>query len=380
VEILIAGAGIGGLTLAAALHQRGIAFQVLEQAASIDPIGAGLLLTPNATAVLEHMGLLQAALTRGRATQHWRILDERGCVLQEFHLPPNGLPGISIHRAALQELLLQSVPAERVRLGAAVLSFSQDALSASLLLSNGATVKGDGVVGADGLRSRVRAGIFGEQQPIYRGYVGWRGVAEFVPDGYAGILSESWGRGGRFGIAPIDLHRTYWYASANRPAGWTHHPGQRRRDLLEWFGDWHDPVARIIAATPPEEILCNDIADRPPRRDWSQGRVTLLGDAAHPMTPNLGQGACSAIEDAWVLARELGSAATVEEAFRRYKTMRYPRTALLQRQSLALGWVVQLEQPFALKMRRWMVQAMPPWINRIPMDRIFCYTPDADRS
>jgi 2-polyprenyl-6-methoxyphenol hydroxylase-like FAD-dependent oxidoreductase len=378
VEILIAGAGIGGLTLAAALHQRGIAFQVLEQAASIDPIGAGLLLTPNASAVLERIGLLQAALTRGRATHHWRILDERGGVLQEFHLPPDGLPGISIHRAGLQELLLHSVPAERVRLGAAVLGFSQDALSASLLLKDGAIVKGDGVVGADGLRSRVRAGIFGEQPPTYRGYVGWRGVAEFVPDGYAGILSESWGRGGRFGIAPIDRHRTYWYASANRPAGWTHHPGQRRRDLLEWFGDWHDPIASVIAATPPEGILCNDIVDRPPSREWSHGRVTLLGDAAHPMTPNLGQGACSAIEDAWVLARELGSAATVEEAFRRYKRMRYPRTALLQRQSLALGRVVQLEHPFALRMRRWVVRAMPQWINRIPMDRIFCYTPDAD--
>jgi 2-polyprenyl-6-methoxyphenol hydroxylase-like FAD-dependent oxidoreductase len=233
------------------------------------------------------------------------------------------------------------------------------------------------MVGADGVHSRVRASVLGDGAPVYRGYVGWRGIAHCVPPGYEGILSESWGPGGRFGIAPIDRQRTYWYASANRPRGWTHAPAARQRDLLAWFGAWHEPVAALIAATPTDAILCNDICDRPPRRPWSRGSVTLLGDAAHPMTPNLGQGACSAIEDAWVLARELARTSSIGDAFRRYEDIQYPRTAFLQRQSLALGRVVQLERGWALTLRRTVARCAPRWLDRIPVTQIFRYDADA---
>jgi 2-polyprenyl-6-methoxyphenol hydroxylase-like FAD-dependent oxidoreductase len=375
--LLVVGGGIGGLVLATALGRRGVDYRLLERAPVIDPIGAGLLLSPNATRLLGKLDLLDDVLRLGRATRRWRILDDRGRVLRELTMPKGDAPGVSIHRADLQHLLLRALPAGRITLGRAVVDVEREGEALRVVCDDGGRVVAGAVVGADGLRSRVRAAILGDGEPVYRGYVGWRGIARGVPAGWEAMLSESWGPGGRFGIAPIDGERTYWYASANRPRGWTHAPADRRRDLLAWFGRWHEPVAALIEGTPSDTILCNEIVDRPPRRGWSHGRVTLLGDAAHPMTPNLGQGACSAIEDAWVLARELAAAPSIEAAFRRYEAARYRRTASLQRRSLALGHVVQLERPWALAVRRAIARAAPAWLDRIPMEQVFRYDADA---
>jgi 2-polyprenyl-6-methoxyphenol hydroxylase-like FAD-dependent oxidoreductase len=188
-------------------------------------------------------------------------------------------------------------------------------------------------------------------------------------------LSESWGKGKRFGIAPIGQGRCYWYATANRPAGWSDDPADRRKLLLELFGDWHKPVTDLISAASSEEIIAGPICDRVARRQWGRGRVTLLGDAAHPMTPNLGQGAATAIEDAWTVARCLEKERTVEAALRRYEHLRAPRLARVQSISRLLGRVIQLESPVAIACRDFVLRLTPNGMSSSVLKRVFSFDP-----
>ncbi len=183
--------------------------------------------------------------------------------------------------------------------------------------ADGNEVEGDVLVGADGLHSVVRARLHGYKPPRYAGYTAWRAVIT-APD-VPLCPGESWGRGARFGHARVPGGRVYVYATRNAPEG-VHGPGGELAELRRIFGAWHDPIPALLTAMEGADILRNDILDRPALRRWGTGRITLLGDAAHPMTPNLGQGACQALEDAVVLARQMGSCGAVEPALRRYES------------------------------------------------------------
>src|SRR5262249_48152410 len=146
----------------------------------------------------------------------------------------------------------------------------------------------------------VRKQLLGDMPLRYSGYTAWRGVAPYTLEQQG--ASESWGYGARFGLVPLAQGRTYWFATANTPEGGEERPGERKTEVRERVRGWHAPIEAVIESTQEDVLLRNDIFDRPPVTRWSEGRVTLLGDAAHPMTPNLGQGACQAIEDAVILA------------------------------------------------------------------------------
>ena len=220
--------------------------------------------------------------------------------------------------------------------------------------------RGAVLVGADGLRSRVRGRLFGDERPRYAGYTSWRGVApesELVPVG-GGF--ESWGRGRRFGCAHVGGGRVYWFATRNAPEGEDDGPAGSRATLLETFRGWHEPVEPLIRATEEDAILRTDIYDRDPLgKIWGEGRTSLLGDAAHPMTPNLGQGACQAIEDTVVLARCLRESDEAAGALRRYEAQRSDRTAAIVRRSRCIGWVGQLENPFLCRLRERTLKLIP---------------------
>lgn len=185
------------------------------------------------------------------------------------------------------------------------------------------------------------------------------------------MLSETWGLGGRFGIAPVGNGRTYWYASANQKENWDDTAPQRQANLLRRFGHWHHPVPDLIAATPTQEILVSRIYDFPKLDAWSKGNVALLGDAAHAMTPNLGQGACLAMEDAWTLGSLLPHAADPAAAFKKYQQARVKRAHSIQKQSQALGWIVQAENPLALAARDWRTPRIPESILQFGMRSLF---------
>ncbi len=363
---------MGGLTLALTLARQGVPFRVFEKEVEGRETGAGLLLAPNGTRILRRLGIWEEAARAGHVTIAWRILEHTGAVLRELRIEREELEALSIHRAKLVELMRSCLPVGSVVDGASVREFRTGERSVALMLGDGLVCEGRGLIGADGLRSAVRRQLFGEKPLRYRGYVGWRGIAPFVPDGYGGrALSETWGPGGRFGIAAVDARRTYWYASANGEEEWVEAGSERQGNLLRRFEGWHKPITDLIAATPNEDILLSRIYDGPRLRAWSKGNIALLGDAAHAMTPNLGQGACMAMEDGWALGSIIAAGLEPSEAFRRYEKARMRRANSIQRQSRAMGWVVQAERPLLVDARSWLTRRLPERLLKFGMQAVF---------
>jgi 2-polyprenyl-6-methoxyphenol hydroxylase-like FAD-dependent oxidoreductase len=315
-------------------------------------VGAGLTVQPNAMLALRRIGMDGAVKEAGHVLGAGGLRRWDGKVLSRSDLPAVeaalGAPTVAIHRAALQRLLAEALETAgiEIEMGAEIATYLEGKDRVTVRLRDGGWREGALLIGADGLRSAVRAQLLGDGEPLYAGYTCWRGV---TPEGgpQPAETTESWGPGRRFGIVPIGQDWTYWYATLNAPPGGRDEPGRVRESLLRLFAGWHPPVREVLEATPEEAILRNDILHRLPVRKWGEGRVTLLGDAAHPMTPNLGQGACQAIEDAVVLADCLTdclkAAADPAAALRRYEALRIPRANGFVLTSLRLGRIAQWE-------------------------------------
>lgn len=370
----MAGAGIGGLTLAIALQRRGIPVRVLERTARLAPVGAGLALQPNAMAVMTVLGLADATLAAGRPVARAAMLDDRGTLLgREQDMAalsaPFGVPVVAIHRARLHDLLLQALPPGTVELGVDVVGYESGrdrgadvvADAVTVRCADGAAIETDLLVGADGLRSKVRQHLVGDGEPIYAGYTSWRGVALSQGGLQLARMTESWGRGERFGMVDIGHGEIYWFATADAPPGGTDgsRAGDSRTGLLSRFGHWHAPVRAVLDATPADRIVRTDIADRHPITLWHDGRVVLLGDAAHPMTPNLGQGACQAIEDAVVLADAISTHATIDAALCRYEHLRVQRANAIVIAARRFGAMAQWSHPAAVWLRNRLMHVTP---------------------
>ncbi len=364
-RVIIAGGGIGGLVTAIALQREGIAVSVFERADELVEVGAGLTLWANAITSLRHIGLGELLESVGKRALRSRILSWRGDMLGEAPLEALtrqfGTPLIAVHRADLQAALLATLGPGGVRTGAACTGFEPNGDQARLRLANGEEVAGDLLIGADGLRSTIRAQMFGAAPPRYAGYTAWRGIAHITPRQWDdALVTESWGAGRRFGLVPLSNGRMYWFATLNAPEGVRDKPGEAKPALLDLFAGWHEPIAAVIAATDEAAILRNDIYDRPPLTSWSRGRVALLGDAAHPMTPNMGQGACQAIEDAVVLAERLSADDSVTAALQAYEARRLTRANAIAQQSLRLGQVAQWQSRWATLARDTLFRLTPP--------------------
>ncbi|MGC2353969.1 MAG: FAD-dependent monooxygenase, partial [Candidatus Udaeobacter sp.] len=210
--------------------------------------------------------------------------------------------------------------------------------------------------------------------PIYRGYMIWRGLARYEGNALPpGCNSESWGKGMRFGILNTGHRRFTWYATANRPAN---HPDSalgRKWELQQLFSGWHEPIADFLESTGENEILKNGARDCAPLRRWGKGAVTLLGDAAHPCTPNLGQGGCMALEDAVVLAKCLGSGLPPRTALRRYESLRFHRTKHIQQRSLLMGYIGQWQAPLFVNGRNIVTRMLPARLIERNLRRVYSY-------
>ena len=204
----------------------------------------------------------------------------------------------------------------------------------------------------------VRAHIFPKPVVRYAGYTAWRAVVNFA-EGKNLILGETWGRGRRFGIVPMAGGRVYWFATKNSPPEQRDPAGRTKEVLTELFRGWHEPIDALIAAAREDLILRNDIYDITPLPRFVQAKAALLGDAAHAMTPNLGQGACQAIEDAVVLAACLTKAECVEPALLEYERRRMPRTEQILVQSRRFGAVAQLQNPALCWLRDSFMRMIP---------------------
>ena len=363
LRVIIVGGGIGGLSAAIALGRHGHEAVVLERASKLEAVGAGITLFANAMNALARLGLGDAISAAGSPALHSAILTSDGRELTT--LPSDLLEGaVAIHRADLQEALLAA--AGEIRLGVDVTSVDQSANEVVVRTADGSEERGDLLVGADGLWSLVRASI-ATPTPRYAGYTAWRGISPLALD--PGRLSESWGVGERFGLVDIGS-RTYWFATANTPEGDTDRPATRKDDLLRRFSGWHSPIEEVLEATPEDAILRNDVYFLDPLPRWSQGRVVLLGDAAHATTPGVGQGAAMAIEDALVLADELAASNDLAAGVARYESARRPRTALVLKLSRRTDTAAQLTSPLGRRMRNLIVRRTPPRLQARQLEPI----------
>ncbi|MGA7613835.1 MAG: FAD-dependent monooxygenase [Thermoanaerobaculia bacterium] len=372
----IIGAGIGGFTAAIALRQEGIESDIYERAAEIRGAGAGVTLWPNAIRVLRRLGLADAIIARGQKIERARLRTTDGRVLARS-APGEiertfGEPTIAIHRADLHEILFAAVPRTSLHLGHSCTSVA--ASKGEVTFEDGTRVTDDLVIGADGIHSAVRHAVRPDLTIRDSGYVAWRGVAE-APELVEEGSSESWGCGERFGIVAIDANRIYWFATANLPSGRTPSADESRSELLRRFSSWHAPVRELIERTPSDAILYNDIQDLPPHRGWSSGRTVLLGDAIHATTPNLGQGACMAIESALVLARSLARESALSQALRKYEDARFPRTRWITDQSRKFGRIAQSASPFGCAVRNAVLRIVPDAMTRRVMFRAAAFEP-----
>jgi 2-polyprenyl-6-methoxyphenol hydroxylase-like FAD-dependent oxidoreductase len=368
LRALIAGGGIGGLTAARALRLQGHDAQVFERVDELRKVqvGAGLHLWPNAMNALRHVGLAEQARAMGTVMERMEVCSWRGPVLSVTPLDylerTFGAPGIGVSRLEFHPLLAEALEDGVLQLGAEVTSFEQDEEGVTLRFADGREERGDVLIGADGITSVVRAQLLGPAPPRYAGYTIWRALIDFAHDrAPSGTFRITWGRGLRFVFYHVAGGLLYWSAIANAPEGERDPEGRTRTALLARFAGWPEPTTAIIEATPEAAIRRQDIYDRPPVRRWGEGRVTLLGDAAHPLTFNVGQGACTAIEDGVIVARCLAEERDVPSALRSYEARRMDRTANMVNRAWRLGKLGGWENPLACWLRE---QLMKSALNR----------------
>lgn len=378
-RVLVVGGGIGGLVLAHALGRRGIEVEVVERAPHLRALGAGITLGANAMRSLESLGLGAQVAACGYPIGVAAITDARGRVLSEADIGAVSArygSAYAFDRGALHTALaagLEALPVE-LRCGTTVTAIGEEDGRVRVLDSHGAERRHDAVIGADGLRSVVRALVFGERAPSYAGYTCWRWVGK-VAGGPVKIV-EMWGRGHRVGLVPLRDARVYAFFVANAPPGTPADPSQATRAALRArFADFGGDVPRVLAALGSDaEILHHDI-EEVVQAPWCRGAVGLLGDAAHAMTPNFGQGAAMAIEDAVVLARELSAHDDAAAALRAYEARRRPRVLELQRGARRFGAVAQWSSPIATWARDLAIRVVPDTSMRRALESIVAYEP-----
>lgn len=371
---IVVGGGIGGLATGMALVARGWRVQVLEQAAAFGEIGAGLSVWPNGVRALGALGLGEQVRDRALVETEAGIRDATGRWMSRTDTDELGRqygPLVMMHRADLLDTLRKALPAGSLQAGARVTDVRSS--DRAEVRHDGGVLGADLVVGADGIHSVVRTALW-EQSPAprYAGYTAWRLIVD--PGERLAVGGETWGRGERVGIAPLPDGRTYMFGVANAAEG-ERSPDGELAELRRRFGAWHRPIPALLDAVCEDAVMRHDVYDLPPLRTFASGRVALVGDAAHAMTPNLGQGANQALEDAVTLAAVLDDHDTVPAALTEYDRIRRPRAQLIAQRSARIGAVAQWSSPPAVLLRDLVVRLTPSSAMQRSMHRVMSWTP-----
>ena len=360
---LIVGAGIGGLAAGVALQRAGWSVRIHERAASPRELGFGLLLAPNALSALGRLGVPDALVTSGAAGTGVEIRRLNGRLIRRFDIPA-GMPTVVALRSDLYGALLSAVGENVLRLGSDVVSFSEEAEGVTVRTRDGRTHEGHVLIGADGVSSVIRQQLHrAEPPPRTSGFCAVRGVAHGVGgrlDGLAAVVYLDNGVEAATARAGSD-DAVYWYLSLlsrDVPAD-ARTPAAIVRRLASGF---EAPLASIVSATLPEDMRFDELLTRHPLPSWGAGRVTLLGDAAHPLLPHTAQGAAQALEDAVALGAALENAVDVDSALRRYEQARMKRTRALIRLGPRIARVTTTRSALIQMARSLAIRVVPPWL------------------
>lgn len=368
MKVLIQGAGIAGLTLARELLCRSIGFVLVEQAAALEPIGAGITLATNALKCLSHTLDVGALRRRGQPLELMRVHDASGALLStlETRLPSDPYYGMAIHRHQLHEALLDGLDPRSILLGRSIRSIESAMRRLRVTLTDDTVHECDYVVGADGIHSALRSLVTQRSRIRFSGETCWRTVVRHRLSRPEQSV-EVWGRGKRLGYIQIAPDLLYIYVTLAVPAANINFaPGELRNRLEDLRGEAAQIVQLLCAS---QRLIHNDLEELEPI-PWTRGRIVLIGDAAHAMTPNLGQGAAMGIEDAHVLARIWSSGAGAE-SLAHFERARRERVAFIQKESWKIGQFATWRSRPAVWLRNTLIRLVPQSSHDKLHERIF---------
>lgn len=369
-NISIIGAGIGGLTLALFLKQKGCNVHLYESAEAIKPVGAGIVMANNAMQIYKHLGIHKKIEAAGNRISKMYITNGKYQELSAFELidfeQKYGVSNIAIHRADLQHILADAFGYENIHLSKRLSNITQNN-DIKLMFTDGTIETCDYLIGADGLRSTVRTLTFGNSALRNAHQPCWRGVCDYnLPIEKQHGAIEIWDKGKRFGYVKINERQVYWYALINEKDIQNTEP-----NLAESFQHFGTEVQNIIAATDKTQIYKSDIVDLKPISTWHTNNICLLGDAAHATTPNLGQGACQAVEDAYVIARLIDTRISISDVFASYNKIRIKKAHKVVHTSWMLGKIAHLKNPVAVFFRDIFMRWTPQSVNKKQLAELF---------
>lgn len=358
VDVLIQGAGIGGLTLAIAMFQKDYAVRIVERASGLSEIGAGIWMAANPMQIFDRLGFAEKITAAGWMVHRITLEDYNGDILQASDLSAIaklfGFETVALHRAVLQRVLSQQLPSGIVTFGTEVKNFTQSADAVSVLLTDGSRMNAKIVVGADGIHSRIRqlASLGGTTR--YSGSSSFRAIArgahllspELNHDAY-----EIWSKGCRLGFSKINADDYYWYMTFDSAPNKSLSPPATQAHAESLFRKFFTRWAPLLENTRPGDILKTDISDLKRLHAWSSDRIGLIGDAAHATTPNLGQGGAMAIEDAYSLTNAVEKVGLTGKAFKLYEKQRREKVDWTVSTSWNIGRLCHIKNPVMRALR-----------------------------
>lgn len=373
-EITIIGAGIAGLTTAIALNEIGKKAVIFEAAQQVEAIGAGLGMGANAIMAFDRIGIKDVVIRHGRVLESFTVYDQKGKVITKADnnalTAKYGTNNFTIHRAELYKVLLSKLKKGQIVTGKQAVRFKQNPDSVTILFEDGSKFETRYLIAADGIHSHIRKTLIPDSKPRYSGYSCWRAVIENTNLSIS-ESSETWGKNGRFGIVPLADKKLYWFACINGPENSDKFKNFSISSLKNHFRDFHAPIPQILLHTKDEHLLWNDICDIRPLNQFVFNNIVLIGDAAHATTPNLGQGACQAIEDAVILADEISKNSNLNLAFQMFEKRRLKRTRFIIETSQRIGKIAQTDNPLLIWLRNKLFRMLPKSINEKQLEKLY---------
>lgn len=374
---IIVGAGIGGLTTAIALAQKGINVKIFERANEIKEVGAGIWVAPNGMKVFEKLGIVQEIINSGKILKKISVVDLEynpiSTINENDFKPKHKYGTVAIHRATLQNILTSYIPSENIYLNKSFKFYQQTEKSVIATFEDGTTEEADFLINADGIKSNARLQMHSTLNLRYSGQTCWRFTTSIdLPKDEEDNMYEVWAnsKGLRVGYSKIDEKRLYVFITNSVKQGGFDNKETLKQDLLKLCEPFSPIVKDLIKSANENEIIRTDLFDFKPISKWTVGRVALIGDAAHATTPNLGQGACQAIEDAFVIAEQLSSENNIIESFKNFQTKRIRKATFITNTSWLFARMTNTSG-LSKTLIKHILRLTPNFINNRQLNKIY---------